>query len=293
MIHAQLRRMYHASRGVQVALALPVAAYHRYHVWRHRPVTAMIERLSARISGDVLLDLPEFGGQFACDPRSDLLRRLLYEDGYEPGIAALIRQHLDPERDFIDVGANIGYFTVLGASLIGGGRVLAIEPSTAAHARLVANLARNGMAERTIVFHGVASAQAGELELHGIAGREEYASLAPIAHPAAEGRAATLHRVAAQPLDALVEQHGLNPGLIKIDVEGAEQQVLDGAMEVLRRFRPVVIAELSPALLAHHGSSAAAVLERFAALGYRVQDVADPRARPGARPYGDIVCLPV
>lgn len=242
--------------------------------------------------GDVVLDLPGFEGQFTCSPRSHLFARIAASGNYEPELAALMRSHLAPGRDVIDVGANIGFFSVLAARHNPAGRVLAIEPSPAALKRLIENLARNGVADRVVVFEGVASDRIGTAELHLIDDMEEYSSLGPIVHTSVAGRSSVALEVRADCIDALVARHRLDPGFIKIDVEGAEQLVIDGAMETLRRHRPVVVSELSPALLGPMGASARGIVDRLRAIGYRVIDAQDPQLAPGLRAYGEILCLP-
>ncbi len=257
------------------------AAQHRFFV-RLRDVLAV----------DPVVHLPTFSGDFAVDARSHLFERIVAEGDYEPELAALCRAHLDPARDAIDVGGNVGFFSVLMAEALPGRRVLAIEPTPGAHARLVANVARNGVAERVVVFNGVAAEDTAERTMQVIDGMEEYASLGSLVHQAVAGQAGSAVAVAASTVDALVEAHGLTPGFIKIDVEGAELSVLTGARETLRRHRPVVLAELTRPLLAAQGATPEAVLALFDGLDYRLSDPLHPGSRPGARDYSDLLAVP-
>lgn len=92
-------------------------------------------------------------------------------------------------------------------------------------------------------------------------------------------------------LDALAGRFG-RPRFIKIDVEGAEYEVLRGAEATLKKHRPIVLSELSAALLQSNGSSAAAVIEFMRRLAYRIVDPLHPGRRFVARDYGDMLCLP-
>ena len=68
-------------------------------------------------------------GKFWIDPASNLGITLLREGAYEPGMQAILEHFLMPGKVFVDLGANEGYFTVLGARLTQpSGRVFAIEP---------------------------------------------------------------------------------------------------------------------------------------------------------------------
>lgn len=288
-----LRRLYRRNALVRTVLAGPVALRQWHMSRKNAAVRAITKRLGASIVGDVVLDLPEFSGQFACSPRSDLFARVVAQGCYEPALVELLRGHLDPQRDFIDVGANIGFYSVLAAKLLPGRRVLAVEPNPEARRRLAANLARNDVEAAVTVFAGVASAAPGEAELNLIDGMEEYSSIGAIVHASVAVETSRRIAVPAETLDRLVERHGLAPGLIKIDVEGAEKLVFDGAVGTLKRFRPVILSELSPALLGPMGASAAEIVAQLEGLGYRVVDADDPASPPGSRPYGDVLCLPV
>lgn len=290
---AALRRLYHRSALVHAVLAGPVAWRRRRQARKNAAVYAITKRLGASIVGDVVLDLPEFSGQFACSPRSDLFTRVVARGCYEPDLVELLRRHLDPQRDFIDVGANIGFYSVLAAKLLPGRQVLAVEPNPEAQRRLSENLARNGVAAAVTVFAGLASDRPGEAELNLIEGMEEYSSMGTIVHAAVAGQVSRRVKVEAETLDRLIGRFGLAPGLIKIDVEGAEMLVLDGASDTLKRFRPVILSELSPALLGPMGASAAAIIAGLERIGYRVFDAQDPALPPGSRDYGDVLCLPV
>ena len=182
-------------------------------------------------------------------------------------------------------------------------RVLAAEPSAAMAARLRANLERNGVAGRVAVFEGALSDRGGTAELRGPVGNEEYGTIGVLAHPAAHAVAGSgvgvgVETVASETLDALVERHGLAPGFVKIDVEGAEALVLGGARATLREFRPVLLSELDDGLLRANGSSAVEVVRLLQAEGYRVLHPTAPGHPPVSREQlealhvSEVLCLP-
>src|SRR3546814_14950690 len=111
---------------------------------------------------------------------------------------------------------------------------------------------------------------------------EEYSSIGAL-HPAARAENGVQeHTVASDRLDDLVIRHDLKPGLIKVDVEGAEGLVFRGAMETLNKFRPVILSELSDPLLRELGTSALEVVRMLENAGYRVVDPMG-RSSPGER----------
>ena len=199
---------------------------------------------------------------------------------------------LDPHRDAVDIGANIGFYAVLFAKRLDGRRVLAVEPTRNALARLRRNIALNAVESKTIVFEGVASNQSGWLEIKTISGLEEYSSLGAMDHPSIAGVAFVTERVEARTLDELVADHGLDCGFVKADVEGVEHTVFEGGQRTLAQQRPVVLSELSDYLLRKNGSSSLEVVRFFEALDYVVVDPQHPGEKPGRRLFGDILCLP-
>jgi FkbM family methyltransferase len=233
--------------------------------------------------GTLIVSAPYFGGCFEMDCRSHILKRLLVEQHYECEVLDAVKSCIDPDRDAIDVGANIGFFAVLMASLLlPPNRVLAVEPTPGARKRLQSNIERNGC-RNVIVFGGVAAERSGVFSINVIAGMEEYSSLAKMVHPSIEGRDHQELPVPGKTIDELVEEHGLRPGFIKIDAEGAEQRVLAGSKATIERYRPVVMLEVWPdQLLAAAGGSCGAVNEFFSSRGYSLRECAK----------GELIALP-
>ncbi|MGH9198521.1 MAG: FkbM family methyltransferase, partial [Acidimicrobiia bacterium] len=142
------------------------------------------------------------------------------------------------------------------------------------------------------VFEGVASNLAGWLEIKTVDGLEEFSSLGAMDHPSIAGTRFVTERVEARTLDELVTDHGLDPGLVKVDVEGVEHMVFEGGRGMFVKHRPVVVSELSDYLLRRNGSSALEVVSFFEGLDYAVVDPLHPSIKPGFREFGDIVCVP-
>ncbi len=252
----------------------------------------LFDRLAEQLVEDPCLKAPEFQGSFYMDARSTLFRRLIRDGRYEPELTALCLEHIKSDRDVIDAGANIGFHSVLFARQLKGARVLAVEPTTSAVGRLHRNLELNEVADRVIVHKGALAEQSGSLTMKTMAGREEYSTLGEWVHPSIAQLEYVTEQVEVSTLDALVSQYQLNPGFLKVDVEGAEYRLLQGAEQVLREHRPVIIAELSNALLAANGSSGAQVLDFIRSFNYEILDPLDPQRAPAIRQFGDILCIP-
>jgi FkbM family methyltransferase len=244
------------------------------------------------VKGSVICEVKEFDGIFAIDPRSDLLHRLLSVGYYEPRIAQLYYAHIRPDGDILDVGANVGFYTVAGAKRLTTGRLLAAEPTADAFSRLVENVARNGVSDRVILFKGMIGQVKGQGQIYFVPGSEEYSSMNTPEHFGAEGKEIYSELVQIERVDDLVDEHGLRPAVLKVDVEGAEFSVFSGAQRTLSTFRPVVISELWRGPTRADGHSGAEILQMFQTLDYVVVDPHDPEAKPGQSEMGEIISIP-
>jgi FkbM family methyltransferase len=190
---------------------------------------------------------------------------------YEPHVTRQVAARLRPGMTFVDLGANCGYFSLLAASL--GARVHAFEPGARNLWLLRRNAALNGF---SIDIHP-----------HAVGGREELVAYDPIEGNGMISALGDSLPAEGQQVLRMVTLDGTLGGqsvdAIKMDVEGAEGLVLDGAEAVLAR-RPTLFAELAPAsLCAVSGTTAVAFLDRLARLGYRLAAI----PRDGAEPVFD------
>lgn len=255
---------------------------------RARSVVSFIQK---NVEEDIVVSVGEFQGRFQMPASSDLFRRLCMNGHYEPILSILAMKHTSSERDAIDVGANIGFYTVLLSKSITMGKVLAIEPNEIAHKRLLQNIARNHCTDRVITFDGMAGSKEEAKTIYFLEGMEEYTSVvAP--NDQLTDSAITCRQVKQTTIDTLVARYSLDPAFIKVDVEGYEFEVLTGALQTIRRSRPVILCELNDEMLRKHGSSASAIVELLRSNGYRTVDPVFPSLEPGIRPRGDVLALP-
>lgn len=177
--------------------------------------------------------------------------------GVEREVQEVLVRHLASGGTFVDVGASVGFFSLLGARLVGTtGHVVAFEPQPAAAASISRNAEENGFANVVVVSAAVGAIEE-ELFLHGVGTATAHVS---------KSANRTALRVAVTSLDAYVEQPGRHePDLVKIDVEGHERDVLLGMRSVLAAVRPVVVVEC-------HGA-ASSVVDLLEEVGYSVSVV--------------------
>jgi FkbM family methyltransferase len=186
-----------------------------------------------------------------------------YHERYE---ADLVHRLLADDDVFWDIGANVGYFTLVAATALNQrGRIVAFEPGKNAFARLTENLALN--AYRNIrTFPVAVTDREGEAVLH-LAG--DIADSSASLYPAAQAQAGQeVCRTVA--LDQFLRTEGLPPpDLIKLDAEGAELAVLQGAPRLLADSPPLWLMEMEEKNLRAAGTSKAAVAQCLAGYGYR------------------------
>lgn len=253
----------------------------------------LFENLEALLTEDAVVKLEEFQGAFSVDRRSDLFRRVILFRQYEPELARCSLMFLDPDRDVLDIGANIGFYSVLFAKNIRADKkVLAIEPTKNALRLLKSNVARNKVDNKVIIVPGIASNSTGSSTIHVVEGREEYSTIGAMQHPSVAGSEYIDEAVDTFTIDDLVACYRLSPGFIKMDVEGAEGLALEGAVKTISHHRPVILSELSDKLLLSLQASSAQVVERIKSFGYHVIDPIDPKLPPGNKEYGDVLCIP-
>ncbi len=183
---------------------------------------------------DVVLTQMVSGLRFLV-PASDTVMapKMIGNRVWEPSLSAVLPRLVRPGRDVVDIGANIGYFAVNAAMILGrdGGAVVhAIEPNPRIHALLLKNISINWSLAR-IIPHQVALGEAeGDMLLH-VTG--QLASNGSLLGPASGAAGTETFPVAVKPLAQVVRDPG-RIGLMKIDVEGAEAMVLRGAAEMVR-----------------------------------------------------------
>ena len=219
----------------------------------------------------------------------------VYKQYIEAGPIDRLREFVPAGSLVIDVGANVGFFSLRFAKWVGDrGKVIAIEPEDRNHVRLVEAIARQGFSGRVEPLKAVAAATRGDMFLE----------INP-AHPADHriSRDGTGLPVSAVTLDQLSQDHpALRLALVKIDVQGAEMMVLKGADRILKDAKPALFIELSEEGLGRFGSSVNEILQYLTGLGYEAFWLmpagphlraleADIHAKVGQSGYVDVLFL--
>ena len=210
--------------------------------------------------------------------------------GYESETLGLLPGLVANAEVFFDIGANTGIYSLLAARANPSLRIWAFEPLAETYKQLERNIALNGIENRVIPVHAAVGSSPGEAEFFVPEGVfPKSASLSDVGM--AEGR----HRVARvklESIDSFCRSHPV-PDLVKIDVEGCEDQVLSGMRESLLRHKPKIIIEsLADGPFRQVQEILAAAGYRFAHLdGGPLEWRDDIRPEPGTT-HRNWLCLP-
>lgn len=167
----------------------------------------------------------------------------------------------------LDIGANIGLSALALAELAPHGRLVAVEPSPRTAAALRQTLALNGVAERVAVEQCAVGATPGEAQFHFDSTHSAGSKLVEAGTMDRAHFAAPPVAVPVTTVDALLAAHALpRLDLVKVDVEGFETEVLDGATAAIARHRPAFILEFNAwTLMCNRNANPRPVLEDWLA----------------------------
>jgi FkbM family methyltransferase len=216
----------------------------------------------------------------------------IVRDQYERDEIAFVRRLLKPGDIAVDVGAHIGFFTIEMADIVGpGGRVFAFEPLDTNAELLERSIAENRFEERVVFERAAVGSKSGSATLTFPVETLNSGGAYLLRDGTAPLTGNLERKVAVVALDEFKLPHPIR--FIKMDVEGAEPHVLEGAKKVLEADRPFLLTELHPTQLQRaSGVTPDEFLVRLRGLGYRAEDL---HGQPIERAPADvvtIVCVP-
>lgn len=208
-----------------------------------------------------------FGSSIKLD-LSDYIQRSIYLNTFEPHESALVQGYLKRGMTFVDVGANVGYFTLMASALVGvEGMVLAFEPSPYAFGRLLHTIEGNHLPQVRAIQSGLSDAS-GELQLYlpKISGNHTPTMIA--------NDGGTPINVPTHRLDEYLTACGIDHvDLMKIDVEGFEPNVIRGATSYIQNGRiHAILCELNKFWLEKNNSSPVQLYEEITSFGYELEE---------------------
>jgi FkbM family methyltransferase len=221
--------------------------------------------------------IPVVGGLSMLYDCRQLVARIVSAKGeFEPWATDLLRSNLNPGSVVLDIGANIGYFSILCASLVRpGGRVIAVEPLFADS--LITNISLNNMGDTVSVVRAAIHDEAESVVVRAPS-RHDLASAAIQSDGnGTRVRCVTLDEICSD-LDRL--------DWIKIDIEGAEGHALLSGLQTIDRFHPNILLAWSPPALRRLGTEQADLLALLIRLGYELFS-SEEEMRSFSRPASD------
>ncbi len=247
-------------------------------------------RLPIETTFDVTVGSGRF--RYASLPEDAIGRALFWRglSSWEAETVRIFLRLIEHTKLYVDVGANTGPYALVACAANPGVRVVAFEPVPFIHERLCKNVALNGWSTRCSARNEAISNRVGTTTFHvPMGGLPTSGSLDPHGFRKYPG---TLIDVPVTTIDALRPDLG-KVDLVKIDVEGFEEQVLEGMSRVLEEDRPTIIIECNP------DGPYRAVQTILARSRYRFFHIRDPHPveREGIVPdeterYRNYVCVP-
>jgi FkbM family methyltransferase len=230
-------------------------------IGRIKPIAKLYQAVLPRIIGNRTLDIQGFKINISAGNHiTDIGTELMFKGIHEPATTRLFKSVLKPGNTVIDIGANIGYFSLLSANLVGSaGHVIAIEPDPDNAIALSANIKLNGFKNIEIQQIAVSNTTGiaafyrhkNEDARHSLIKSDQDSSI-PV-------KLNTLDRMI--PLSKPVD-------LIKTDTEGNDMAVLLGARKILEKNNVMVITELYKEMLEASGYSIAVLWNYLVSVGF-------------------------
>lgn len=254
------------------------------------PVKQLYHSVRSSIhSSDRLLDLlyddtlvintPE--GSIEFDTSSMTAKRWFYpryRDGsmHEPVVSQALIDVIDIDSVFFDVGANVGFYTVLGSNICSEVHAFEMDPRLAS---IVSTHFNQGLNEATEVY--IVPSSVGEASgrfINFTPHQAENLSTNSIDVNYSGLESSSKFQIQTTSLDDYVNKSGVQPDVLKIDVEGFELSVLNGLAETIDNVQALLV-EIHPDLLSQYGSNANEVLDLLDQYGFKTEQFTDHRSK--------------
>ncbi len=227
------------------------------------------------------------GRRLYVDLSDNVIGSQVVRDQYEPEFVEILPKLVSPGSTVLDIGANIGFFTMHLAHLVGqAGHVFAFEPIRELAALVAKSIAENQFQERVVLENAALGDHSGNTNILFVENARNHGASFLVEGDAAE--CATSHQLREVRMIAL-DDYPLQDrvSFIKMDIEGAEPMCIRGCVELLKKDRPVVMSEIHPEQLKKVSqASPRDFMSQFAELDYlcfgedgerfKVLDVNDP-----------------
>ncbi len=207
--------------------------------------------------------LAEVGGiKYRLDLNEMIDSAIYYEGCFEPSVTSIIKKYVKKGMYVFDIGANVGCHALPLSKLVGEkGKIFAFEPMSRAFSKLKQNVGLNDF--KNIVLEKIALSDINRKE-DSIHFRSSWPKDSIEVDKQKEKEEVEFLK-----LDDYVDINKIQKiNFIKLDVDGYECKVIRGGTNVLKKFRPMIIAEFGESTLEEAGDSLEELIDLLASLGY-------------------------
>ena len=251
---------------------------------------SILKRISRLLSSDD--PLPDWltvrvgGREMQFDTRSEIAKRWFYPryaagTPHEGPIVDWLLERIAADTQFLDVGANVGFYTVLTAKICPAGRVVAVDVDPRLVCEILSNLSLNGFQNAEAVC-GAAWDCDGELLAFQPQQTDNLSTNRVITDAAGTSVSCISFTI-----DSFCQQRGFHPTAAKIDVEGAETQVLRGMQQTLQDLS-VLLLEVHPSPIAAMAEDIGDIYSALTAVGFACSIVEDHRGEAKMRSLASV-----
>jgi FkbM family methyltransferase len=211
--------------------------------------------------------------RFTYNHDTDIGRQLFYENSFEAAEIKYIAEVLSGKKDpvIIDVGANIGLHSISWCKANPGAIAYSLEPSKSTFQLLSKNIRDNDLSKRIFPVGKAASDSSGTVDFHQSTD-DAYSSLLRTDRKEVK----ETYPVEVTTIDGLIANQGINHlDMIKIDVEGLEDNVIEGSMKSLSIFKPDLLVEI-----VNTTEKADKTINKLIAMGYKAYVFINGEVKP-------------
>lgn len=256
---------------------------------RYRMMKWLIERPLIFENSDKRVVQLKHVGPIELNP-SDYIEKILFITGeYENNLVELLNKVLKKGDCFLDIGANIGYFSLIAANIVQNeGVVYSFEASDKTFQKLERNIELNRINNLKLFNFAVSNKEESltfNIQKDGNSGMSSFRKL--------DGYKAESITINAKPIDYFLNEMS-KIKLIKMDIEGAEGMVIEGMQNLINRDRPFITLELVDKYLIQLGYSAQNIIEKLKQLNYQIYFLDFPLKMVSEAPKEqcNILCIP-
>ncbi|MDR3186890.1 MAG: FkbM family methyltransferase [Holosporaceae bacterium] len=210
-------------------------------------------------------------------PGNEIFRALFVRGVYDPNLIVVVNALLRKGGVFIDVGANMGYFSLLASRVVGKeGKIFALEPSSRDFGRLQDNIKINNLQKVILPLRLAISGKVGPVKLSVAC--EERSALNTVANEFSfKGvEKIDVEEVDSTTIDRFVQKKRVSRvDVLKLDIEGSEVGALRGALSTIERYRPAIMLGINAEALKSCGSSVGELQKILKNLRYKIYKIVE------------------